>query len=277
VDFVAERHRIYERRARGELSPWTTCPILSAFRFCNIHRQADRTTIWIAKNWRGPHAADPDLWFAMCVARVLNWQPSLEAIGYPVVWDPARFVSVLEARAKRGLKVVSMAYKVPTPREKGTRRIPFIAHEVLTPISARREHLRARMTGTLADAHEALSSCDYLGGFLSAQIIADLKYVGPLRHAVDWATFAAMGPGSARGLNRALDRPRDSAWQEPAWYKELVRLHTRVTPHYAERGLPATDMQDLQNQLCEFDRYERVRLSPDKASLRRWRPNEPLP
>ena len=42
------------------------------------------------------------------------------------------------------------------------------------------------------------------GGFISGQIVADMKYVAPLRDAPDWWNFAVSGPGSRRGLNRVL-------------------------------------------------------------------------
>jgi hypothetical protein len=41
-----------------------------------------------------------------------------------------------------------------------------------------------------------------LGPFYIGQIIADLKYVEPLKSAKDWWTYCVPGPGSQRGLNR---------------------------------------------------------------------------
>ena len=45
--------------------------------------KTDRTTRWIADNWRTPHVDDPDVWFAMVIARFVNWPDTLAALGYP--------------------------------------------------------------------------------------------------------------------------------------------------------------------------------------------------
>src|SRR5215813_2551463 len=85
--FAQERYNIFLRRNAGEKPPWTKDPVLRDYRFCNVYREDDRVTIWIRENWREPHADDPDLWFAMAVARLVNWPDSLAALGYPVPWD----------------------------------------------------------------------------------------------------------------------------------------------------------------------------------------------
>jgi 5-hmdU DNA kinase-like protein len=67
--FINERHAIKLRKESGAPRPWTRDPFLGEFRFCNVNREDDRVTRWLAKNWRKPHAKDPDLWFALTVFR----------------------------------------------------------------------------------------------------------------------------------------------------------------------------------------------------------------
>ena len=69
-------------------------------------------TRWIRVNWREPHADDPDLWFAMVVARFVNWPDTLAEIGYPVPWDHQRFRAVMAAGAARGAKLYGGAYMI---------------------------------------------------------------------------------------------------------------------------------------------------------------------
>jgi DNA adenine methylase len=106
------------------------------------------------------------------------------------------------------------------------------------------------------------------GSFLAGQVVADLKYDSPLNRAPDWWTWAASGPGSRRGLNRVLGRPKSSPWDETEWLQSLQRLHEIIGPRIAAAGMPEIHMQDLQNCLCEWDKFERVRLGEGKPRSR---------
>lgn len=87
-----------------------------------------------------------------------------------------------------------------------------------------------------------------LGSFLAAQIVADLKNTKghPLEGSMDWYDFSAPGPGSLRGLswfhhNHITNSMYPAAIDEVAEF--LDWQHCR---------------QDLQNCMCEFDKYCRV-------------------
>jgi hypothetical protein len=125
---------------------------------------------------------------------------------------------------------------------------------------------------SLLSFHGRLRQCDGMGEFMSAQVVADVKYVEPLRGARDWMTFAASGPGSRRGLNRVLGRPTDAYWQEENWRGALHKLHDTIRPDLERIGLGDLHAQDLQNCLCEFDKFERVRLGEGKPK-RRFKPH----
>ena len=78
LDFMQERQRIYLKRQAGEPWPWTDDPILRDYRIENVFREQDRVTVWLREHWREPYAAHPNLWFAMAVARQINWPDTLE-------------------------------------------------------------------------------------------------------------------------------------------------------------------------------------------------------
>jgi len=109
---------------------------------------------------------------------------------------------------------------------------------------------------TLAQAHALLQAQNGLGSFMAAQVLADLKYLSG-EHYEDFDTFAASGPGSKRGMNRVYDRPVEAPWTEKQFREEITHLRFAVNKLLKwEEPLTA---QDLQNCLCEFDKYERAR------------------
>jgi hypothetical protein len=264
--FVGERDAVRRRRDAGEPRPWTTDPIIAEWSFCNVRREHDRVTRWIAANWREPHSDDPDLWFAMAVARFVNWPESLAAIGYPTPWDAAAFKRILGERQASGEKVFGDAYNIPNGG-KTTPKIEHVADAILTPLRAGRLILRPRHGQKLAAWHGLLLGRPYLGSFYAAQIIADVKQV-QLRDAEDWWTFGASGPGSRRGLNRVMARSVDAKWDEQNWRAALHRLHETVAQDLDRMGVGRLCAQDLQNCLCEFDKYERARLGEGKPKRR---------
>lgn len=278
--FMAEREAIRKRRdgdrhaeEMGEAPqgpPWTQDPILARYRFTNVYREFDRVTQWIAQAWREPHKDDPDLWFAMVVARFVNHPRTMQVIGYPVPWRPDHFLGVMRERGQQGLPRYGNAYTISANQNvKGRERADYQVEAIFDPMWHNREVLRPKQGDTLNSYHMQLGMYEAVGSFMAAQVVADLKYVSPLIGAVDWFTFAASGPGSRRGLNRVLDRPPNSSWREDEWRLRLRDLQEQTREPLLERDI-MVHAQDLQNCLCEFDKYERTRLGQGrpKGALR---------
>lgn len=255
--FVIERHSIYLRRAAGQPKPWTTDSILQQYRFCNVYRELDTVTQWLAANWRTPHISDPNLWFAMVVARLVNRPDALEEAGYPVPWHPERWVRVLDVRKQRGDRVFTGAYMIRGVESNGRSKVQYLAEAVLTPMWSKRKEFPAH--GTLSRAHEWLMTQYGLGSFLAAQVVADVKYTPLLCKAEDWASWAAPGPGSQRGLNRVMGLDVKASWVTEEWLTKVQDLRltlNKVLP----KGWEPLHAQDVQNCLCEFDKYRRTQL-----------------
>lgn len=271
VEFIVARELVRVRKEQGYKKPWTKDPILQRYRFCNVHREDDTVTRWIAENWREPNKDIPDLWFAMAVARWNNHPDTLRAMRFPVPWSPDRFIEACHSRAAAGEKVWTGAYMIGT-QGNAKDKAAFIAEDVLTPLWNKRATLRPRPGDTLASFAARVCAIPNQGTFMVGQMVADAKYATQdLLDATDWATWAVSGPGSRRGLNRIFDRPLNEPWREWEWKMQLDLLRGEVCAMLAKRDAkrPSAPIgmlhaQDLQNCLCEFDKYERVRLGEGK-------------
>lgn len=261
--FVVKRENVRLARENGLPFPWTDDPVISGNRFCNVRREDDRVTKWVAEHWRND---DAENWFAMVVARMaINRISTMRELGYPVPWDKDRFIQVLQSRANRGEPVYGQAYMIIPPVYQGPKAYG-LAENLLDPIWAARETLRPRPNDTLMDFACRLMDMRGVGTFTAGQVVADVKR-GALKNASDWWTWATPGPGSRRGLNRVLGVDPAKPRSIHNWLQELAPLREFVN---RETKLELC-AQDVQNCLCEFDKYERV-TNGEGAAKQRYTP-----
>lgn len=268
--FIKARHEVYLARAAGKKKPWTKDEILQQYRFCNVYRELDTVTVWIAENWRSSYKDNPNVWFAMAVARFINWPGTLAEFD-PLPWNPEKVLAAINKRKDAGDKVWTGAYMIGTQgnaRDKPS----FVVYEVLDKLWGNRIQVRPREGDTLASFAHRLQSQYAFKGFMTGQVVADAKYVDPhLLKAADWHTWAVSGPGSRRGMARlqgaTFDPAAGEGWRPPtnerAWHAALIDLRERTIKLLPANWEPL-HAQDIQNCLCEFDKYERVRLGQGK-------------
>jgi len=258
--FITERENIRKKREAGEPPPWTDNPIIRDYRFCNVRREGDRTSRWVAKNWREPLSDYPDGWFASAVAAYVNLPETMAEIGLPLPYDRERIRGVLLSRQQRGLPMFGAAYKI-----KG---IDYV-DSTLNRLHRARDVLRPTTGLSLQAFSDRLLQFEGVGTFMSGQIIAGAKYAGVLRSAPDWMTFAVSGPGSRRGLARVMGRPADYSWSnEASWRTAFHRFEGAMRPWLLEAGLGDLHCQDLQNVLCETDKLWRTITGEGKPKRR---------
>lgn len=259
VKFIKAREAVRIAKEADKPRPWTTDSILDKYRFCNVHREDDAVTKWLRASYYPCFENDPDIWFAAVVARLLNNPEALDEVAIQrktvLPWKPAAFQRILAARKAEGEKNFNAAYIVST-NGVAMEKVEYLVKRVLGPLWAARKFLRPTDSDTLETFYNRISDFDGIAGFMGGQIIADLKYIPPLKFASDWWTFAASGPGSRRGLNRVLGRDVNATMFEAEWHKALTILLSNVNFRLAA----PLHAQDLQNCLCEFDKYERARL-----------------
>jgi hypothetical protein len=267
TDFIIERYKIYLRRQANQPPPWTKDPIMQRYKFTNIRREDDRVTRWIAKHWRTPHQHDPHLWFAMVVARYVNKPDTLQHLSLPGRWNKRQFLKVMQAQKSAGHTAFGGAYIVTSLGRTGNKAIA-IADFIFDPLWEQRAYYAPRNTDTLESFHARLMEAKGMGSFMSAQIVADMKYVEPLKNAKDWWTFAASGPGSRRGLNYVIGSDPSQHWKEDEWRLSLIEVSSIVKPILKNAGVPRLHNQDLQNCLCEFSKWMRAKLGTGRPKTR---------
>lgn len=309
--FMKARHDIYLDRKAGKPGPWTADPVLRDGRFCNIFRELDTVTIWIDQNIRQPYADHPHLWFMLAIARYINWPDTLRYLmdeAEPGTWpdeegfEPAKLTKALEDYAAAGNKVYTGAYMIraesdPSKEWYSWTKHRYIAEIVLGRLWEDREEWQRMLETTpgvlrafnrLETVWEKFQQHRYIGWgpFMAYEVVTDLRHTRYLRNAPDIWTWANAGPGAIRGLNRlygrdlaAKPRPEQTNAEMIELMQELNALDARGfnetfgppqlgSPHVG----PRFEARDIEHTLCEFDKYERVRLNEGKMrSKYDWR------
>jgi len=253
-NYMIERHSIYERRDEGQAYPWTDDPILKEYSFCNVYRELDRVTIWIRENWREPYADHPNLPFAMAMARQINWPDTLEEIGFPEHWNPERIKAIMQGRMNRKEKVYTGAYML-TGTLGGTK-VEQTIDKILTPLYEMPPRI---INNSLEETWKRYLPYPGFSGFMAYEVVTDLRHTKHLENAEDIMTWANPGPGAKRGLNRIHGRELEKSIPKSQLISEMKELLDlcNMAP------LPL-EMRDIEHCLCEFDKYERVRLGQGK-------------
>lgn len=245
--------------------PWTGDPILQTYRFCNVRRRDDRVSRWLIEHMLLSHAVHDTFTFVQWVSlgRWVNWPPTLEAIfdaGYvkPHSIDLPAAGKLIDSRQRSGDKVWTGAYMIRAPKN-GMPKGQFICENVVAGLLEHKEAIEAAVVlRKCEEVWSALMRAMNFGPFMAGQVVADLTYTPMLRNASDLYTWAPQGPGSRRGYNRLMGLPlKHPAPSQTIWNHALQDWRAKVLEVIG--GDPKTfTLHDMQNCLCEFDKYMRV-------------------
>lgn len=277
--WINERHQITLNRRAAKPWPWTADPILQQYRFTNVFRELDTVTVWIRTNWREAFPDHPNLMLAMALARQVNWPDTLAAIGFPQQWQPTRIKRVMRTRMDAGQKTWTGAYMVHPDHQRPMPKEIFVVDEVLQPLHDKRREWEALVDGypprqlPLQVAWDWLTAQYSWGGtgFMAYEVITDLRHTRYCCRAPDIKTWANPGPGARRGLNRIWGRQVKAPLHRDVAIHQMRQLlaiaNSDVTPVGMHVPGPL-EMRDIEHCLCEFDKYERVRLGEGKPRAR---------
>lgn len=286
--YARERYNILLRRrlspaggwnqAVPDSGKWTNDPILQQFRFCNVFREDDTTTKWIRERLT-QEAYGASLVGAMVIARWFNRVTTLEKMLPPEGSDTPYFehnllydwmdaeswTTRMRSRLEDVHPLVTGAYMIKTPG--GMNKLDGLL-QCLNTVLRDAVQLNTEFSKpdcTLQWATQRLSQFPFLGPFMSYEVITDLRH-SILNYAPDIMTWANPGPGAARGAGRvAVDDSTRYVRSSKSGAEDIQRVMTQLLSASEDSGQWPTDwpkweMRDIEHTLCEFDKYERVRL-----------------
>lgn len=253
--WIMERESIRHRREAGLPAPWTSDPDMANVRYCNVHREDDKVTKWIRANpvYSGPSVP---VW-RVVLARMLNRIESLELVQGAVAANDLETVKLRLKVARQTNRIWGNAYTISTCG-KSMDKVDYVIDWVVRAVKD--DWLGPTpSTGfkyTCQEYFNWLTSVDGLGSFLAAQVVADLKNMPghPLSSAPDKESFVTHGPGSLKGVAAYFGTPCT-----PGSFKGLLALIAQQVTFLLPAYVGPIHMQDLQNCMCEFSKYIRVR------------------
>jgi hypothetical protein len=251
------REQIRRLRATGAPPPWTADPILGQWRFTNVHRENDKTTVWFRENVRskvsGLRAVE-----ACLIFRWFNRIETGERITDLLVegWDTEE----ARRRLKGVAPLVTGAYMVHSP-------IGFNKLDgLLYAIDEARPHLRRWWESpppvrSLQHTFEHLVALYNMGEFSAGEVVIDLRYTDVLDKAPDINTWTVAGPGCTRGLGWLMaDDPahyRYGSTQDQATMLGVMwdLLEASRDPRHWPTEWEPWELHECEMWACEYAKY----------------------
>lgn len=282
LDFVVERHSIWEKRQAGQPGPWTSDPILQRNKFTNDFRVLDYGSQFLLGELLQDAGADAgDVLARSFLYRMSNepltWRHTRAICGrYPLARDMDFYLGDLWADYRdAGNRVFSGAYTImPLPGVGGfdkAREVVRMAETSFHPDSPDCVTPAFLAATTMAERFAVLRGIPNVGDFIAMQVLTDFGYT---RFGADQDEndFVVPGPGARKGAKELeLGLP---AGPTIVWCREQV-LQLPDCPML--QGRPPS-LMDIQNTLCEFSKYARFMRKPEPARVfKPLHPGTPAP
>jgi len=266
LDFVVERHRIWEMRQLGIPAPWTQDPILQTNKFCNVFRLLDHGSQFVARDLLGdPELPGEEVLLRAYLYRMTNIPDAFETFRiehghYPFTEDvhAGRWLATLQGIRERRGRIFGSAYRIQLGKENaGIEKHVWIDQTArdyfgekapyrLWPIFSETETLEGRVA--------VLSTLPRIANFLAMQIATDYGY-HPAGGDVENEWIVA-GLGAVRGIRR-LSADADTTDYIHFARERVLELDDCPTIPLADGSRRGPSLMDIQNTFCEFDKYMR--------------------
>lgn len=262
--FAALRQHAYMNRLSGATGPWSTDPILRAYRFTNCFRASDRVSQYLINEVAYSGLQDPqEIAFRVLLFKFFNkietWELLKEELG-PLTWEGFgvdRYDAVLSEASRSGCTLYSAAYVIPAPGLGAVRK--YTNHlRLLSLMMESNLPKRLRDSSDMSEAFGHLRAFPGIGDFLAFQFLIDLNYSALLDF--DEMEYVVAGPGARDGIRKCFGSRANGVEAEVIRYMaESQDEHfARLGLHFEGLGGRPLQLIDCQNLFCETDKYARV-------------------
>lgn len=257
--WIKERESIRIKKEAGKKPPWTKNKVLSTYRFCNVRRMDDKVSVWLYDNWYNPNRGHKNMLVACALARLINSIETLEAIGFPKKWNPDKIKLVVRKRTEEGHTIYNPAYMI---RGGGAPdKIGMVVDHYVGPLLIYPPEVN---TDSMEETWNSIFSRFGFGSFMAGQVVADLRWAmqGNWKDKDSWAPI---GPGSKRGMNRLLGRELKLSMRQEVFLSKLRTLIKCLKEDKTLKSIVSNmEAMDYQNCLCEFDKFRRATTGQGK-------------
>lgn len=264
--FAAERHAMFQRRLTDPSGPWTSDPILRAYRFTNVYRVLDRVSQHLIRDvqYRSDRSQAPaEVFFRTILFKIFNkietWELLEDTLG-PISWQRFDFQaasSALRRAMQLGQRIYSAAYIMPAPafgyERKHDNHLALLQKMMEDGLPA-----KIQRATSLHDVFELIYAYPGLGKFLAFQYTIDLNYSSLLDF--EERDFVVAGPGALDGISKCFSGDRLKSPEQiiysmvDAQDREFHRLGLEFCGLFGRSLQPI----DCQNLFCEISKYSRV-------------------
>lgn len=255
-----ERYRIKLKKDAGEKRPWSIDTHLSTWRFCQVHREDDRTTVWFRKNIREPLLSAPTL-KQVEAAIIFRWFNRIETGEIIKDLILGQWSSKEAYRRLCNIGVVFTGAYIIIGHPGMTK-----LEGVLECIDDARPYLPIMVPkwgSSLQESWQDIKSIPFIGGFTGYEVISDLRWTPVLNQANDILTWCNAGPGCARGLGwiTANDPTRFSCG--PGDQRIMLKLMQELlemsrSEEFWPQDWKVWEMREVEHWNCEHDKYMRA-------------------
>lgn len=271
LDFVAERHRVWDRRQANLPGPWTMDPILRVEKFTNVFRILDPGTQFVLTDLAPDSVSEATalmrLFLYRHTGRVDMWQ-ALPRYPYSPM-DLSETEVYWRHWRNLGNPVFTNAYLVyPQSSTPGTDKLESILSlterlfEPSSPEYIVDDFMKAQ---TQRERFDVLRRTKGVGDFMAMQILTDWGYTPHC--GVDRENeFVVLGPGAVKGARHIVPEGKlDEALV--VWLRSMLIATHRDLYLDDHEGWPrrSPSYMDTQNTLCEFSKYVRFTQKPPKT------------